>query len=83
MLTDLEYALKQLRPLSVATNRPAVFDRAQRAIDALERCVEEAKAAAAVSAELVAALRGFLHADPDVFRTELAAALAAIAKATL
>ena len=31
--------------------------------------------------ELVAALEGFLHADPDVFRAELEAARAAIAKA--
>lgn len=30
---------------------------------------------------LVAALKGFLHADPDVFRDEFAAARAVIAKA--
>lgn len=30
--------------------------------------------------ELLAALKGFLHADPDVFADELAAARAAIAK---
>ena len=31
---------------------------------------------------LLEALKGFLHADPDVFRDELAAARRAIAKAT-
>lgn len=35
----------------------------------------------AAAPELLEALKGFLHADPDVFRAELAAALAAIAKA--
>lgn len=35
----------------------------------------------AAAPELLAALKGFLHADPDVFAAELAAARAAIAKA--
>lgn len=33
------------------------------------------------SPDLLAALKGFLHADPDVFRDELAAARAVISKA--
>lgn len=37
--------------------------------------------AANCHADLLAALKGFLHADPDVFATELAAAKAAIRKA--
>lgn len=37
--------------------------------------------AADASPDLLAALKGFLHADPDVFETELAAARAAIRKA--
>jgi hypothetical protein len=36
---------------------------------------------AALAPELLAALKGFLHADPDVFGAELAAARAVIAKA--
>jgi hypothetical protein len=36
----------------------------------------------AASPDLLVALQGFLHADPDVFAAELAAARAAIAKAT-
>lgn len=35
----------------------------------------------AAAPDLLSALRGFLHADADVFRDELAAAHAAIAKA--
>lgn len=44
MLTDLEYALKQLRPVLDRQMNSVGRDRVQRAIDALERCVEAAKA---------------------------------------
>lgn len=42
MLTDLQYALGQLKPLTRQTilRMNDVADRVQRAIDALERCVE-------------------------------------------
>lgn len=52
---------------------------ARRIVACVNAC--EGIADPSVVRELLAALEGFLHADPDVFADELAAARAAIARA--
>lgn len=60
------------------------LDRSIATVNAVEDIAPEDEANArliAAAPDLLAALQDFLHADPDVFAEELAAARAAIAKA--